>query len=101
MRVLVVDDEPAVLRVELRSLESAGFTCRGAPTAQEARAALAAETFDVAVLDVNIGNDSGLALARTIQKEYPETMAVMVTAAADFTSVSDARLAGALDYLVK
>ena len=101
MKVLIVDDEPAVLRLEVRLLESAGFQCHAAATVPEATAALGRETFDVAVLDVNIGADSGLALARIIQKEHPGTVAIMVTGAADFTSVSDARLAGALDYLVK
>jgi twitching motility protein PilT len=101
MKVLIVDDEPAVQRVETRVLESAGFKCVGASTARAACDLLASEPFDVAVLDVSLGEDSGLTLARHIQRDYPQMVVIMVTGAADFTSVSDARLAGALDYLVK
>ena len=101
MKVLVVDDEPAIQRLEVRWLSAAGYTCHGASTAREARELLTQEAFDVALLDVGLGDESGLTLARTIQKGHPETVVIMVTGAADFTSVSDARLAGALDYLVK
>src|ERR1051325_6123806 len=101
MRILVVDDEPAVLRTEVRALEGAGHSCRGAPTMSDARGFLTNESFDLAVLDVNLGRDSGLELARLIRSEYPDTNVIMVTGTADFTSVSDARLAGALDYLIK
>jgi twitching motility protein PilT len=101
MRILVVDDEPAVLRLEMRALEAVGHQCRGASTLLDARGFLTNELFDLAVLDVHLGNDSGLEFAKVIRKDFPETSVIMVTGAADFTSVSDARLAGALDYLVK
>jgi twitching motility protein PilT len=101
MRILVVDDEPAIQRIEVRWLEAAGYGCRGASTAREARELLTQEDFDVALLDVGLGDESGLTLARHIQNDYPQTVVIMVTGAADFTSVSDARLAGAMDYLVK
>src|SRR5438105_4204125 len=101
MKVLVVDDEPAIQRLSVRWLETAGYECRGANSAQEAKDLLAAESFDIAVLDVGLGDESGLTLARLIQKEHPEIVVMMATGQADFSSVSDARLAGALDYLVK
>ena len=101
MKVLVVDDEPAIQRLSVRWLEAAGFACRGASTAREAKELLASESFDVALLDVGLGDESGLELARLIQKEHPDTVVIMATGQADFTSVSDARLAGAMDYLVK
>src|ERR1041385_5533455 len=86
MRILVVDDEPAVLRTEVRALEGAGHSCRGAPTMSDARGFLTNESFDLAVLDVNLGRDSGLELARLIRSEYPDTNVIMVTGTADFTS---------------
>ena len=94
MKVLIVDDEPAVQRLEKRMLDAAGFNCLAVSTAREACELLASEPVDVAVLDVGLGDDSGLTLARHIKKEFPRTVVIMVTGAADFTSVSDARLAG-------
>jgi twitching motility protein PilT len=101
MHVLVVDDEPALQRLSGRWLEGAGHSWQAASTASDARALLATESFDVALLDIGLGDESGLALARLIKKDHPDMVVIMVTGAADFTSVSDARLAGALDYLVK
>src|SRR3954471_14252364 len=101
MRILIVDDEPAVLRAELRMLQSAGHDCRGGATLDEARALVAAEPFDVAILDVHVGADNGLDLARELQRDHPDIPIIMVTGAQDFTTVSQARIIGAIDYLVK
>src|SRR4051812_596849 len=43
----------------------------------------------------------GLVLARTIQQRHPTVTVIMVTANADFSSLTDARRAGAVDYLTK
>src|SRR4051794_8029592 len=101
MRILIVDDEPAVLRAEMRILEAAGHNCRGGSSLDEGRALLAIETFDVAILDVNIGSDNGLDFAREMMRDHPDIPVIMVTGAQDFSSVSQARIAGAIDYLVK
>src|SRR5579862_5349500 len=101
MKILVVDDEPAVRRMETRALESGGHECLAAGTMAEALELLASHSFDIALLDVNIGEDSGLTLAKQMQADWPDTSVIMATGVADFTSLSDARLAGAQDYLVK
>jgi twitching motility protein PilT len=101
LRILVVDDEPAVQRAEIRSLESAGHTCLAASSIDDARAALSTGPFDLALIDIRIGRESGLDLARLVSTNFPAVGTLMVTGTADFTSVNDARRAGALDYLVK
>ena len=101
LRILVVDDEPAVQRAEIRCLQEGGHVCRGAASIADAVAALTAEAFDLALLDVRMGAESGLMLAQTIKTDFPQVGVIMVTGTADFTSVGDARRAGALDYLVK
>jgi twitching motility protein PilT len=101
MNILVVDDEPSVRRVAMRVLENAGHRCYPAGTCAEAVALLGRNNFDVAMLDVRMPGESGLELARMIQRVYPRVRVVMVTATADFSSVAEARVAGAIDYLVK
>jgi twitching motility protein PilT len=101
MNVLIVDDEPSVRRIHVRLLEKAGHRGLAASSIAEAQGILAGEEIDVALLDVRLPGESGLDLARRIQRTHPRTSVIMVTGTADFTTMSDARLAGAIDFLVK
>ena len=66
--VLIADDEPVILRVLARFLEAPGRTVLTAASAAEALA-LARERgpIDVALLDKNLGDRSGLELARDLR----------------------------------
>src|SRR3954462_16030660 len=101
MHILVVDDEPDMRRLSSVVLKSGGHSTEPVGTVAEALALLGSQSFDLALLDISLGEESGLALARVIQQAHPQTAVIMVTGRADFTSVSDARRAGALDYIVK
>src|SRR5436305_4522623 len=101
MHILVVDDEPDMRRLSAVVLKSAGHSAERAGTIAEALALLGSQSYDVALLDINLGDESGLALARVMREAHPQTAVIMVTGRADFTSVNEARIAGALDYLVK
>ncbi len=100
-KVLVVDDEPMVLRAHTRVLESAGHFCFGARSAGDAMATLRRESIDIVVSDVRMPGEDGITLARAIRRTFPDLPLVMVTGVADFASVNAAREAGALEYLVK
>lgn len=101
MNILVVDDEPAVRRIEIRALEGAGHRCLAAGSYAEAVDVLRRESIDIALSDVGMPGENGIALARTIQREFAGVSVIMVTAIPDFATVSEARAAGAIDYLVK
>lgn len=58
-RVLVVDDEPQILQALRRLLESAGYQASVAATIDEARQAMDASRFDVAIVDVGMPSVSG------------------------------------------
>ncbi|HXG55742.1 MAG TPA: PilT/PilU family type 4a pilus ATPase [Vicinamibacterales bacterium] len=101
MNIVVVDDEPAILRLEAHWLERAGHRCRQAASAAEALQLLEAEPADLIVLDIGLPDQSGLVLARTVSSRYPAIPIIMATAVADFASAAEAMRAGAVDYLVK
>jgi twitching motility protein PilT len=101
LRVLVVDDEPVVLRAHIRVLETAGHVCFGARNASEAMATLRRESIQLVVSDLRMPGDDGVVLARAIRRSFPDLPLVMVTGVADFSSVSAAREAGVVEYLVK
>ncbi len=66
-RVLVVDDNPMVLRVMLRVLEEAGFEAIGAGRVRDARGA--AGPFAALVLDIGLPKLSGYDVCRRIRGE--------------------------------
>lgn len=99
--VLIVDDEEPVRRLELQVLERGGYRCTLAASTAEALARLEEAEFELALLDLNIRQESGLDLARIICREYPATAAMMVTGQDDPQLANIAREIGALGYVVK
>jgi putative two-component system response regulator len=67
----------------------------------EARDRLAAESFELALCDINMAGESGLALVRQIAAELPDTGVVMVTGVDDPQVADEAMALGAYGYLVK
>ncbi len=67
--VLVVDDEPKVLRITRLSLEKMGYRVETANDGQEALERLREEPFDVLVTDINMPRMSGEELCLALQAE--------------------------------
>jgi two-component system response regulator HydG len=100
-RVLVVDDEPSLLRALELLLRRAGchVVALESPTAAAQR--LLEEDFDVALLDVKMAELSGLELLEQLKRRRPEVEAVMMTGHATVETALAALKAGAYDYLTK
>jgi two-component system response regulator MprA len=100
-RVLIVDDDAAIVRMLRRTLEAEGFETA---TAGDGGAALArAERFvpDVIVLDRVMPGLDGLAVARRLRSKGDGTPILMLTARDAVSDRVDGLEAGADDYLVK
>ena len=69
--LLVVDDAPLVLRSASRVLESLGVTVVQASSASEARSALVSHRLDAALVDLELGTDSGAQLLRELRAAQP------------------------------
>jgi two-component system phosphate regulon response regulator PhoB len=101
-RILVVDSDPDSLRHTAESLGSR-VLCAGAASAEEARRALAAERFDLVLLELYLRDLSGLGLLRLI-REDPATARTPVFVVSAQASEIDRVLAfeaGADDFLAK
>jgi two-component system phosphate regulon response regulator PhoB len=101
-RILVVDSDPESLR---RTAESLGprVVCVGAATAHEALRALAAERFDLVLVELYLRDLSGLGLLRLI-RESPATARIPLFVVSAQASEIDRVLAfeaGADDFLAK
>jgi two-component system response regulator MprA len=100
-RVLIVDDDAAIVRMLQRTLAAEGFETA---TAGDGGAALArAERFvpDVIVLDRMMPGLDGLAVARRLRSKGDGTPILMLTARDAVSDRVDGLDAGADDYLVK
>jgi DNA-binding response OmpR family regulator len=101
MRILVVEDDSLVRDAVRRGLSAAGFTVDHVGTAEAADAALLANHFDVAVVDIGLPGDDGLQLVRRIRRRG-QTLPVLILTARD--ALADRVTAldlGADDYMAK
>src|SRR5256714_4524788 len=98
-RVLVVDDEPAILRVVRTNLTEHGFQVEGAETWQEARALLSHRP-DVILLDLGLPDVEGVDVIRDIRGYSSTPIVVLSARTAERDKVAALDL-GADDYLTK
>jgi NtrC-family two-component system response regulator AlgB len=100
-RILLVDDEPAILRTFRYCLEDEGYQVSTASSAATADALLLRQVFDLCFLDLRLGSDDGLEVLAQMRLQAPWMRVVMITAHSAVDSAVDAIQAGAADYLVK
>ncbi len=99
--VLLIDDEPLLLRSLRRTLEGEGYRTAMAESADSAEPRLAESEPDVVLLDLGLGPDSGLALLERLKRERPEVEVIVMTGNASIESAVECIRRGAFDYLAK
>jgi two-component system response regulator AtoC len=72
-RILVVDDEPAILRVLADKLKGEGMVCQTASSGREALELLESHTFDAVISDLHMPGMNGLELLGEVSLKYPHT----------------------------
>ena len=100
-RILLVDDEAAILRTFRFCLEDAGYSVATANSAAQAEALLLRQVYDLCFLDLRLGADNGLDVLQQMRIQAPWMRVVIVTAHSAIDTAVDAMQAGAADYLVK
>lgn len=100
-RILVVDDE-ALVRCTLRDLvESIGYSCTEANSAQVALKLLKETHFPIVTLDIAMPEMDGLELLSLMSKDYPDVDVLIITGYEDEYSALKIVQTGASDYLAK
>lgn len=79
-RVLVVDDEPRLAELVLRTLTVAGFDAQRAGSAAEALAVAATLEPELALLDVMLPDSSGFDLCHRLRADHPALAVIFLTA---------------------
>jgi NtrC-family two-component system response regulator AlgB len=100
-RALIVDDEKNIRTTLGVCLESLGCQVSQASTSEAALEALRHAPFDLAFLDLRLGQESGLELLPRLLAERPGLDVVMITAYATFDTAVEAVKRGAADYVPK
>ena len=100
-KVLVVDDEPDMLRACRRILENKSHEVRTAGDGPEALDMLQKEPVDLLVLDLRLPSMDGLAVMREARQLYPDMGIVMITAYATLDTAVQAVREGAFDFIPK
>ena len=98
--VLVVDDEPAIVRALSAALEARGYQAVTASTGGEALSIAATSRLDVIVLDLNLPDLDGVDVCRRIREWSRIPIIVLTVEGAEDRKVS-ALDEGADDYLTK
>ncbi len=99
--VVVIDDEPLLLRSLRRILQGDGHRIVLAESVDEAEPALQDPDLDVVMLDLGLGRASGLELLERIKRERPEVEVIVITGNASIESAVGCIRRGAFDYLAK
>jgi two-component system response regulator MprA len=99
-RVLVVDDDPRMLTMMRRVLETEGYAVRLAPDGLVALDIVRSEPIDLVILDVMLPDLDGFDVCRTLRREnlVPILMLTALDAGSDKVTGLDS---GADDYVVK
>ena len=101
-KVLVVDDEPELVRMIGQTLGAAGFTAVGAASGERALELASQEEFDAALVDKNLGRGiDGVEVLRHLRKRQPRCACIIMTAFPSMGSAVEALRIGAQDYVEK
>jgi two-component system KDP operon response regulator KdpE len=99
-RVLVVDDEPQIVRALKVVLREAGFEAVPAETGSQALDLAAVRPPDAAIVDLVLPDTDGIAVTRTL-REWSEMPILVLSAVGEEEQKVGALEAGAHDYITK
>lgn len=100
-RILLVDDDPAILSVLTRFLDRQGYTVAPAASGQEALDAVRSESFPLVILDLKLPDIPGMEVLAHLKSQAPDTEVILFTGLGGLESAVQALRLGAYDYIVK
>jgi len=101
VRILVVDDEVHLRELMQKVLSGKGYAVTTVPTADQALAMAFREPFDLIILDIQLGADSGLTVLKSIREKNAKIPVVIYSGCVTPELETEARSAGATEVLRK
>lgn len=100
-KLLIVDDDEAFCEALKRAMQRRNFQVSIALTAKEAVQVAASQELDYAVVDLRLGEDSGLKVVEALAERVENIRMVVLTGYASITTAVQAIKLGAIQYLTK
>ena len=100
-RILVVDDDENIRKVEVAILEDEGYTVESVGTAKEAIEKSKRKFFNVALIDIRLPDMEGIELLTKFRETTPKMRKIIVTGYPTLQNAVDAVNKGADGYIVK
>jgi DNA-binding response OmpR family regulator len=100
-KILVIDDEREICEVTKRFLSKKNYLCFTATSQDEALALVNKEHPSLALLDIRLGEVSGMDVLQKIKEIDRKIKVIMVTGLADEESIRQAKSLGADDFVSK
>jgi len=101
LRLLIVDDEPAVAELILYTLSKMPYQVRTANSGSEALTLMREEPVDILITDINMPDMSGLQLTEKVLGIYPDALVIALTGYGDIDVVVEFMRCGGIDFLQK
>ena len=101
LSILIVDDEPNIRKTLTMALEADANRVVAVSNSKDALAEAARRFFDLALVDLRLGTESGLGLIPALRTACPWMKVVVITAYASIDTAVEAMRRGAFDYLPK
>lgn len=100
-RILVVDDDPGLLRLLTIRLRSQKYEVEPAPSAAEALATVTRFRPDLVITDLRMAQMDGIALLKELQRRWPSLNVILLTAHGTIPDAVKATQSGAFAFLTK
>ena len=100
-QILIIDDDNIILDSLCEFLSIEGYQTTGAASFKAGMEKLRQQKFSLVITDVNMSDGDGFELLKTIKKDYPETVVIIITGYGTIESAVEAIKLGAYDYLTK
>jgi DNA-binding NtrC family response regulator len=101
VNILVVDDDPSLLKTLTRILQEANFNVITAADGEEAFKLFASHNIDVLLIDIILPGISGMDILNRVKRQRPDVEVIMMTAYGDIDIAVKAVKNGAYDFLTK
>ncbi len=99
--LLLVDDEEGFVNVLAKRMARRDIKVTGVLTGTEALQVLRKKDFDIAVLDLKLGDMDGIEVLKIIKKMAPNIPVIMLTGHGSEQAAEEGLKYGAMDYLTK
>ena len=101
MHILVVDDEPNIRQTLIVAFEAMGHTAAQASDSAGALLKIQQASFDLLLVDLRLGTESGIDLMEQVLRGRPDLAVVIITAHGSIDRAVEAMRRGAFDFLPK